>query len=100
MIGQHGELFDAFFAQRDLVPAGRLHELGYANLERDPLGELRRLYAALNLPDFQVAEPALQAYLSTLGTYQKNTFAELPQELKQRLVDRCRRCFDEWGYTV
>ncbi len=100
VIRQQGEFFDAFFAQRDLIPAGRFHELGFADLERDPLGEQRRLYAALELPDFNVAEPALREYLASLGEYKRNTFAPLQPEVKAQLSGQCRRCFDEWGYSA
>ena len=42
-------------------------EVGFAELDADPLGALRRIYAALSLPAFEGAEPAMQAYVAGLG---------------------------------
>ncbi|HYV32407.1 MAG TPA: sulfotransferase, partial [Candidatus Binatia bacterium] len=49
---QWREMYDAYFAEKHLIPAGNLHEIAFADLERDPIGELRRMYAALRLPPF------------------------------------------------
>jgi hypothetical protein len=98
ILRQYKEVFDAFFDQRGLIPPGRFHELGYEDLDRDPLGEMERLYERLGLPDFGVLAPNLRGYLDSLAGYRKNTFAELAPETRQRIVEECRRCFEEWGY--
>jgi hypothetical protein len=95
---QYTEVFDAYFAERDLIPRGRFVELGFADLEKDPLGQVRRVYEALGLPDFDHVEPKLRDYVSSLGGYKKNEFRELPAELKRRVAREWRRCFREWGY--
>ena len=45
-------MYDRFFAERPLIPAGRYHEIAFEDLERDPVGQLREIYAKLDLPDF------------------------------------------------
>jgi hypothetical protein len=100
VIRQYRELYDAFFEERGLIPAGHFHELGYADLEKGPLGEMRKLYEALDLPAFAHVEPALRAYLDSLSGYRKNVFPELAPELRRRIASEWRRCFDEWGYPV
>jgi hypothetical protein len=97
---QYKEVCEAFFRERDLIPPGRLHELSFEELERDPLGQMRRIYEALSLPDFNVVEPKLRRYLESLAGYRKNTFAELSPATRQRIASECRRCFDEWGYSA
>ena len=77
-----------------------MHELRYESLETDPLGELRRLYATLDLPDFAAAEPAIRAYLDTIANYEKNRFADVEPRFKAEVARRWRRGFDEWGYSV
>lgn len=94
------DVFDAYFAQRDRIPTGRLHDIRFESLETDPLGELRKLYAALDLGDFTPAEPALQTYLGSIAGYQKNRFRELEPRWKAEVARRWKRCFDEWGYPV
>jgi len=97
---QYAAVFDAYFAERDLIPSGRLHEIRYEHLETDPLGELRKLYASLNLGEFNSIEPALRAYLATISKYEKNRHPELEPHGKSALHDRCPRCFHEWDYPA
>ncbi len=97
---QYEQVFDAFFAERGLIPAGRLHEIRYENLEADPIGQLRGMYDALQIGDFAVAEPAIRMYLDSISRYEKNRYHELEPAWKAAVASRWRRCFDEWGYAV
>lgn len=99
IIRQYKEIYEAFFAQRALIPADRFHELSFEQLEQDPIGELRKLYAALGLPEFAAVEPAVQAYVESLVTYRKNVFPELAPETRRQVANEWRRCFAEWGYS-
>lgn len=97
---QYAEIYEAYFAQRSLIPAGRLHELRYESLEADPLGELKDMYDCLELGDFGPAEPALRSYLESIADYQKNRFVALDPHWKEQIARRWRRSFDEWGYAI
>lgn len=99
VLRQYRTMYDAFFEQRALIPASNFYEMGFEKLEQDPIGELRSMYEALGLPDFSVCEPAVRRYLKSLSGYQKNTFSELPEGLKNRISTSWARCFDEWGYS-
>ena len=52
VLGQYRAMYDAFFEERGLIPAGHFHEVGFERLEADPIGEVGRIYEALGLPDF------------------------------------------------
>ena len=55
----------------------------------------------LHLPDFAVAEPAIQRYLATDPRATRRTgSASLPRPWKEAVARRLRRCFDEWGYPT
>ena len=41
------EMYDAFFEERGLIPEGRLCEVGFEDLERDPVGVVGSVYEAL-----------------------------------------------------
>ncbi|MGH6933226.1 MAG: sulfotransferase family protein [Dongiaceae bacterium] len=99
-LNQWREMYDAYFAERCLIPAGNLHEMAFRDLERDPIGELRRMYESLDLPSFAEVEPRIGEYLATISSYEKNEFGEVTPELKERIVENCRRGFDEWDYDV
>jgi hypothetical protein len=99
-IRQFKEVYEVFFEERGLIPRGRFYEVKFENLEADPIGQMRGIYEALALPEFQAVEPALRRYVESLAGYKKNTFPELPAELRVRIAREWRRCFEEWGYTV
>jgi hypothetical protein len=100
ILRQYREMYDAFFAERDLIPAGRFHELRFEDLEKDPVGQLRATYEALGLPDFAVAAPAVETYVASLAGYRRNTFPELPGSLRQRIAQEWKPCFEAWGYPT
>jgi hypothetical protein len=99
-IQQYREVYDVFFEERGQIPKGHFHEVAFEALEADPIGQVRGIYEALNLPEFGHVEPALRHYLATIAEYRKNTLPELPAELRSRLGGEWRRCFEEWGYPA
>jgi hypothetical protein len=100
ILGQYRTMYDAFFEQRELIPAGNFHEMRFEQLEQDPIGEMRRLYIALNLPDFGQVEPAMRRYVDSIRGYQKNDYPALPDPIRQRISATWRPTFDEWGYET
>ncbi len=98
IISQYRTLYDAYFEEVDLIPAGRFHELAYEDLERDPMHELRSIYTALGFSGFNEAEPLLKKYLGTLSDYRKSELPAIEPELKQRIAGEWGRCFDAWDY--
>ena len=92
------EMYDAYFEQRGLVPEGRLCEVGYEALERDPEGVVGSVYEALNLPGFEALRPRLEDYLGSIAGYRKNRLDDLPEPLRLRIAREWGRSFDEWGY--
>ena len=92
------EMYDVFFEERPLIPDGRLCEVAFEDLESNPIGQLRRIYETLGLPDFQACERDVRDYSSSLSEYQKNEFAELPSDLRKIVGERWQPSFDEWNY--
>ncbi|MEC9347072.1 MAG: sulfotransferase [Pseudomonadota bacterium] len=71
------------------VPAllpGRYVELRYEDLEAQPVEQIRRVYETLDLPGFEAARPAFEAYLASITSYEKNRFGFPPDVIE--LVDR------------
>jgi hypothetical protein len=99
-LAEYAEVYEAYFEERHLIPAGRLHELRYADLVADPIGQLRTTYEALGLPDFSVAEPNVREYLGTIRDYQRNQFTDIEPSRKEAVRARWRPCFEEWGYEA
>jgi hypothetical protein len=93
-------MYEVFFEERGLIPAGRSCEVGFEALESDPIGTVRGVYEALGLPDFGVVESDLRAYVASLTSYRKNSFPELAPDLRGRIAVEWQRCFDEWRYPA
>lgn len=100
LIRQYRVMYDAFFEDRARIPAGQYCEVAFENLERDPVSEIRKIYDALNLPDFASSEPRLRKYVNSLVDYKRNSFFDLDSYLKTRLRAEWHKCFDEWGYSI
>lgn len=94
------EMYEVFFKERDLIPAGRWYEVGFEQLETDMIGQVRQIYEGLGLPDFAHVEPRLRSYHNAIGGYKKNEFQGLPSVQRERIARDWRRYFDEWGYTT
>ena len=98
VIRDYDEVFDAFFEQRHLIPEENFCEVAFDELERDPVGEVGRIYEELHLPDFKHVEPTLRDYVQSIKGYSRNRFPELSHEMRDRLALQWSRCFEEWGY--
>jgi omega-hydroxy-beta-dihydromenaquinone-9 sulfotransferase len=94
------EMYEVFFDERALIPVGRFCEIGFEELEADPIGQMRKIYEGLELPDFGHVEPLLRSYLLAIAGYKKNELHELPLGLRERVAQEWERYFEEWGYAV
>ncbi|MEX0936399.1 MAG: sulfotransferase [Pirellulales bacterium] len=99
ILQDHVEIYDAFFSQRHRLTDENFCEVRFGELERDPVGQVRRIYEALQLPDFAYVEPVLRDYVETIRGYSRNTFPEMPVELRQRVARAWSRSFEAWGYA-
>jgi hypothetical protein len=93
------EMYDAFFDQQDMIPAGQFVEISYEDLERDPISQVETIYEALGLTGFDALRPRLEGYLGSIAGYRKNTHAELPESIRQRISQEWGRSFEEWEYV-
>lgn len=100
VVRQYADMHRAFFEQKRLVPAGQFYEMQFEELEKDPVGELKKMYAALELPDFKRCEPAVRRYLDSVIGYRKNVLSELASEEKNRLAREWAQSFEAWGYST
>jgi hypothetical protein len=92
------EMYERFFEERSLIPDGHFHEVCFEEVERDPIGPMRNIYEALDLPAFAQVESGLQAYVSSTVGYKKNEFPKLSPDLRERIASEWQRYFDEWRY--
>lgn len=99
ILRDYAEVHAAYFAQRPRLPQNQLCEISYSDLARDPVGQLDRIYQTLELPDFEYARPKLTEYVAGLSGYERNSFAPLSSQDRERIASAWPRSFDEWGYS-
>jgi hypothetical protein len=99
IIERYNTLHDAFFEERSLIPDGRFHEIRFADLERDPMGEMRKTYERLTLPGFDRFAPRLERHLAGLASYRKNEFKPLDAASREKVSRAWRRSFEVWNYS-
>ena len=100
ILRRYTAVYEAFFEERALIPPARFHEISFEDLERDPVRQVQAIYEKLNLSGFQKLQPKLQRYVGSLKDYQKNEFAPLSPELRDKVGKAWRITFEEWGYPL
>ena len=100
VIRRYKEMYDAFFEDVGSIPNGQFAEIRFETLERDPIGEMRRIYAELDLGDYDSTEASIRCYVNSLAGYRKNRFDALDPALKAKIASAWRRNFETWGYPI
>jgi hypothetical protein len=90
-------IYDRLEEAKGQIPPGRLHELKYEELVRDPVGEMRRVYAGLELDGFEAYRPKLEDYLRQNTGYERNRY-QLPDADREEITRRWSDVIDRYGY--
>lgn len=64
------------------LPTDSFVEICFEDLEREPIQQIAKIYTQLALPDFNLALPRLEKYLSSLQGYQKNNYPPEPRAIE------------------
>jgi hypothetical protein len=67
-------IYDRLEEARPLIPKNRFHELRYEHLVKDPVGELRKVYEALDLGEFEAVRPRLEQFARGAADYETNKY--------------------------
>jgi hypothetical protein len=100
VIERYNRLHDAYFDARDDVPRRQLIEIGFDDLQRQPIETMARLYRQLELADFDKVQPRLEAYGKTLRDYSQNRYPPLSAQERRRIARAWERSFAHWGYET
>lgn len=100
ILARYQSMYDAFFAQKQLIPAGQFFEISYEDLEAKPAEQIENIYQALNIPGFLDFKPELRKYLDSIADYRKNVHETLSNEIKSKIATLWHRSFSEWGYKI
>jgi hypothetical protein len=92
-------MYRAFERQRSLVPPGRIVDVRYEDLVREPVEQLRMIYERLELSGFEQALPGFQKYLESVRDYQTNRH-QLDPAVKAQIDRRWGPFMRQYGYCV
>lgn len=93
----YDRMMERFIGETRDLPPGRFVEIGYAELDSDPLAAIGRIYDGLGLDGFDSARPAFCAYLDSVQDFAKNEFRADGATL-ERVGRRLGRWSARWGY--
>jgi hypothetical protein len=82
---------------QDLVDPAHFFELRYEDLVRDPIGQMKALYAHLDLGDFENLRSRLDQYLAAIAGYETNRY-ELTPERRAEITRRWGEFIHRYGY--
>ncbi len=88
-----------YLSQRHLIPDRNLIEVGFDDLEKQPLPLLKKIYEKLSLGNFADVETKLDAYLKGKSNYQKNKHHISREELNQ-VLGQWQFAMEEWKYEI
>jgi hypothetical protein len=91
-------LYSRLETGKKLVRPARYHEVRYEDLIQDPLGEMRKLYGALELPGFDEVLPRLAAYLAANTDYKTNRYKPLAPAKEAEITRRWGAVIRQFGY--
>jgi len=99
ILDNNARILQKYLAEKELIPAGNLIEIGFEALDKAPLETIETIYTELQLDGFESARPAMDTYLESVKQYKRNTYAPLPQALLEKLHKKWDFWFEKFGYT-
>lgn len=100
ILRQYRTMYDTFFEERVLIPEGHFCEVRFEELERNPIGQLERVYGELGLPPFAETRSTVEGYARSVAGYRKNEHVKLTGEQRERIRELWRPSFDQWKYPL
>ena len=92
------EMYQKFFAEKDLIPEGNLIEIRYEDFVQNPYNKLKEIYQKFNLLGFTKSSENFKSYLVTQHNFQSNVY-EISDDLKREIADRWQFTIKKWGYA-
>ena len=92
------ETYRRWLEDKSLIPAGRLVEVCFEDLKKEPVKLVEQLYQRLG--DGEMDREVLQEYLDSIANYQQNQYDALSSEMIQQINQRMGFVFDALDYPM
>ena len=90
-------MYEGFERQRKGLKAEQICDVRYEELVADPMGEITRIYGALELGDIENIRPAVEEYLETQRDYRVNVHS-LDPSIEEAIASRWAGYCETYGY--
>src|SRR5262249_17619546 len=92
-------IYDRLEEAKPRIPRNRFYEVRYENLVRDPVGEVQKVYAKLELDGFERLRPKLEEYVRSNAGYETNKY-QLTEAEREQVRQRWGDVIERYGYRV
>ena len=93
------KIMKKYLEERNQIPKEKLVEVAFADLEKEPLKELERIYKHLNLAGFDKAKPYFKKYAESKKGYKKNAY-KIERSLLNRILSEWDFAMEAWNYGL
>lgn len=90
-------MYSAYLEQRDDIPKNQLVEVKFEQLVANPITEINRVYAQLELGKFESVQPSLESYFDQKKNHKTNPFT-LDSKLRSDIDSNWHQYMDVFGY--
>lgn len=97
VLSSYPKMMNALFRDTAQLPQQDFVEIQFEMFETNPLPQLQKVYAQLELDGWETAEPAFQRYLKAQKNYRKNHYA-FEQRTLERVQTRWQPFIERWNY--
>jgi omega-hydroxy-beta-dihydromenaquinone-9 sulfotransferase len=97
VLEMYPRLMRRLLEEADRLPSQAIVHVRFEQLERDPLGELERIYRSIGLGDHEAARVRVEGYLHSIQDYSKGTYT-FSKESIGRVAERWQPFVSRFGY--
>lgn len=98
VIQNYLRLMRSFFDQQEKIQKGKFVEIKYEDLISNPIEQVKKIYATLNLSGFEDALPKMEKYLEQQSNYKTNVYA-IDEKIVQHVNKNWEFTIDRWKYV-
>jgi len=99
VVANFQKMYESFQRHRAKIPPQRICEIRYEDLVADPHGTMRKLYARLDLGDFESVGPAVTEFVNDMHGFRTNRY-ELSEEDRGRIKRHLAPYIERFGYPA
>jgi hypothetical protein len=97
VLEMYPRLMRRLLEEADRLPSQAIVHVRFEQLERDPLGELERIYRSIGLGDHEAARARVEGYLHSIQDYSKGAYT-FSKESTDRVAERWQPFVSRFGY--